>query len=149
MGLDPAEADDVFQITFIRLSQRLSTLKDPSRVRAWLVTTARRVALKALGRVRAEEDSEKILRELTDPAELPVEEIHRLEEQQIVRIALERLPERCRKLLSLLYYPSPGERGPSYDVAARELDLPLGSIGPTRMRCLKKLLVEYRRLVRE
>ena len=50
-------------------------------------------------------------------------------------------------MLQRLYYPDEG--GGSYEVVSSEMKIPVGSIGPTRMRCLKKLLVEYRRLTRE
>jgi RNA polymerase sigma factor (sigma-70 family) len=147
MGLDPFDADEVFQITFMRLAERLDSLKDPSRVRAWLVTTARRIALNTVGRRRPVDESEDVLANVSDPGELPSDELERLERQQLIRIALERLGDRCRELLTHLYYPDEG--GGSYEAVAEEMDIPIGSIGPTRMRCLKKLLVEFRRVSKE
>lgn len=148
MGLDPADADEVFQVTFARLAERIGSLRDPERVRAWLVTTARRVALNLTGR-RRDADPEA-LATIADTADLPEAEIERLQEQQLVRRALDGLGGRCRELLRRLYYPDPasGETG-SYESVARELGVPVGSIGPTRMRCLKKLLLEYRRLTQD
>jgi len=147
MGMDPADADDVFQVTFARLAPRIGKLKEPGKVRAWLVTTARRIALTAITQRRPVEDSEEILAKVTDPADLAPEEIVQLEEQQLVRIALSRLGTKCRRLLSLLYYANEGDG--SYEAAARAMGIPIGSIGPTRMRCLKKLLAEYEKLERE
>ena len=148
MGFDPADSDEVFQITWGRLAQRIGTLREPARVRAWLVTTARRVALDVAGRRR--DSAPEMPAELTDPADLPSDEIERLQEQQFVRIALARLGRRCRDLLSLLYYPDErsGEAA-SYEAVAQRMGIPQGSVGPTRMRCLKKLLVEYRKLSKE
>jgi RNA polymerase sigma factor (sigma-70 family) len=148
MGLRAADADEIFQITFCELADRIETLRQPERVRAWLVTAARRAALKTATRTR--EGSPEPLLHLPDPTELPSEELERLQDQQLVRTALGRLGERCRKLLTRLYYRrgTPGEGG-SYEEIARELGMPLGSVGPTRIRCLKKLLVEFRGLADE
>jgi RNA polymerase sigma factor (sigma-70 family) len=148
MGLDPADADEIFQITFARLAERLGGLEQPDRVRAWLVTTARRLALNAAGR-RKNFDSE-VSAAIADPADLPSETLARLEEQQLVRIALSRLGGPCRRLLTLLYYPAEGAgKASSYESVARELGIPIGSVGPTRLRCLRKLLVEFRSLSEE
>ncbi len=146
MGLDPADADDVFQLTFTRLAERIDRLERPERVRAWLVTTARRLALNLVSRSRLME-SEDALVNVADPADLPPDEIDRLERQQLVRLALSRLGRRCRRLLERLYYgeAATGQRV-SYEEIAAEMDMPVGSIGPTRMRCLKKLSTEFERL---
>lgn len=145
-GLAPEEADDVFQNTFARLVERLDTLRDPSRLRAWLVTTARRLSLDAAMRRRGLAESEEVLGALPDPDPLPPEELARLEEQHLVRCALTELPDRCRELLHLLYYAADE---PSYEEIGRRLGLPMGSIGPTRARCLEKLLHRYRALTAE
>jgi RNA polymerase sigma factor (sigma-70 family) len=147
MGLDPAEADDVFQLAFARLAERIDRLERPERVRAWLVTTARRLSLNVVTRRRRLEDSAVVLENVADPSDLPGEEIERLEEQQLIRIALERLGGRCRELLSLLYYPE--DTGASYETISKRLGMPIGSIGPTRMRCLRKLRAEFERLAGE
>ncbi len=139
-GLAPEEADDVFQSTFVRLVERLDTLREPRRLRAWLVTTARRLSLDAVTRRKAASESEAILAAIPDPGPMAEEELSRLEEQHLVRRAFERLPERCRTLLDLLYYAADE---PSYELIGARLQMPLGSIGPTRARCLEKLLRLY------
>ena len=145
MGLDPAEADEVFQLTFTRLAERIDTLENPSRVRAWLVTTARRLALNSVARRKPLESSEEVLGGIVDPLDLPSEEVEKLEQQQLVRAALERLGGRCQRLLRLLYYGAEDSGSPpSYEEIGKSLDMPVGSIGPTRLRCLKKLLTEFR-----
>lgn len=149
MGLDPADADDVFQLTFTRLAERIDRLDRPDRVRAWLVTTARRLALNLASRARRTE-SEEALIGVADPGELPPDELGRLEEQQMVRRALARLGDRCRQLLERLYYgeTATGHKT-SYEQVAEEMDMPIGSIGPTRMRCLKKLMAEFQEITGE
>lgn len=149
MGLDPADADEVFQITYTRLAERIDRLERPERVRAWLVTTARRVSLNLVTRRRTGDDSSDALAHVADPADLPSEELRKLEEQELVRSALERLGDRCRELLRLLYYPEGGDRTASYEEISERLGMPVGSIGPTRMRCLRKLRTEFERLTGE
>jgi len=67
---------------------------------------------------------------------LPEEETLRLESAQLVQAALEDLPDRCRPLLNLLYHTEPR---PSYEEIARQLNVSVGAIGPTRGRCLQQL----------
>ena len=149
MGLDPAEADDVFQVAFTRLAERIDRLERPERVRAWLVTTARRLSLNVVTRRRGIEDPEDALANVAHPDDLPNEELERLEEQQLMRTALERLGGRCRDLLALLYYPEDSGGPASYEEISERLGMPIGSIGPTRMRCLGKLRAEYEGLTGE
>lgn len=144
MGLEPEESDEVFQNTFVRLVERLETIRDPSLLRAWLVTTARRLSLDSVRRRVALEDSDEVLRNLSDKTALPEEELSRLEDQHLVRRAFERLPERCQNLLGLLYYTADP---PSYEAIGQRLRMPVGSIGPTRARCLQRLLRIYREVI--
>ncbi|MCA9753847.1 MAG: sigma-70 family RNA polymerase sigma factor [Gemmatimonadetes bacterium] len=146
MGLDPDEADDVFQITFTRLAERIDRLERPDRVRAWLVTTARRLSLGLVAK-RTPDDSEEILARIEDPGESPSDEVARLEDEQLVRQALLQLGARCAELLSLLYFPQASGAPATYEEVSARLDMPIGSIGPTRMRCLKKLRAEFDRIL--
>lgn len=143
-GLEPEEADDVFQLTFARLVERLDTLRDPARVRSWLVTTARRLSLDIIRRRRGVDDAEPILARVADENELPDSELERLEAQHLVRAALATISKRCRALVELLYYAR--DETPSYETIAAKLSMPVGSIGPTRARCLQKLLAAYHQL---
>ncbi len=87
--------------------------------------------------------SEEWLALVPDRAGLPEEELGRLEEQHLVRRAFEALPPRCRALLDLLYYAADA---PSYEAVGQRLRMPVGSIGPTRARCLEKLARLYGQL---
>ena len=59
-----------------------------------------------------------------------------LEDQTAVWEALDRMNDRCRELLTLLHL---SQESPSYQEASEQLGMPLGSVGPTRQRCLEKL----------
>jgi RNA polymerase sigma factor (sigma-70 family) len=144
MGLEPEESDEVFQNTFVRLVERLDTIRDPSLLRAWLVTTARRLSLDCARRRTAVNDSDQVIQNVPDRAPLPEEELSKLEDPHLVRRAFERLPERCRALLELLYYTV---EPPSYEAIGQRLRMPVGSIGPTRARCLQRLLAAYREVI--
>lgn len=143
--LGDADAADVFQTVFARLHENLDTLAQPERLQAWLVTTARRETLRLLReRARSVEDpaAGAAAPEPVDPDPLPEALLEQLQLHHRVRQALERLPEPCRTLLGLLY--GENEPPPYAEISAR-LDMPEGSIGPTRARCLAKL----RRLLEE
>ncbi len=139
-GLSRTEADDVFQTVWLRLLEHLPTLRQPERVAAWLVTTARRECWDRRRRAehkRTDAVPPEALPESRWVDELSPEEIVlRYERQQAIRRAVDRLEERCRRLLRLLYYEP---RKPSYAEIAARLQIPVGSIGPTRARCLQKL----------
>ena len=141
-GLDENAAADVFQDVFAALVQRLDSIEDPDRLRSWILTTARRMTWRALrGRISArttETTLEEEAEEVPDPASLPEHVLGRLEEQHEVRTALASLDERCRRLLTLLFYAA-GEP-PAYSAVAAELKIAEGSIGPVRARCLERLL---------
>ncbi|MBP8291753.1 MAG: sigma-70 family RNA polymerase sigma factor [Caldilineaceae bacterium] len=143
-GLDDDQCADVFQRTFALLVEHLDRIDQPDRVRAWLVTTARREAQRTRQRAArtqpfpTAEDEEATGAEtaLPDPAPLPDAAILQLEEQHLVRTALAQLDERCRQLLTLLFYRA---EPATYDEITTTVGMAAGSIGPTRARCLQKL----------
>jgi RNA polymerase sigma factor (sigma-70 family) len=143
-GLDEDAAAEIFQDVFTSLLESIETIEQPSRLQAWLVTTAKRKTWRAVGRAKAlrpfaseEDGAEDEMYDLADEGLLPDEALTRLEEQHLVRAALTELGERCRTLLQLLFYAA---EAPPYSEIAAALGTSEGSIGPTRARCLKKLL---------
>ncbi|MCM3903310.1 MAG: sigma-70 family RNA polymerase sigma factor [Pyrinomonadaceae bacterium] len=144
-GLDDDQAADVFQEVFTTLFQKLDDIDQPERLHSWLVTTARRKTWRVISKERAnrskvvDEDDESAdeLSRIPDNAALPDEVLLKLEEQHRVRTALATLDDRCRKLLTLLFYEA---EPPSYAEIAISLGTSEGSIGPTRARCLEKML---------
>ncbi|HEX5707182.1 MAG TPA: sigma-70 family RNA polymerase sigma factor [Pyrinomonadaceae bacterium] len=145
-GLDEDLASEVFQEVFATLLQNVETIEQPSRLHAWLVTTARRKTWRLIRRERAarpfagggdEDERADEMYLVADDATLPDAALEQLEQQHLVRAALGELDERCRKLLTILFYRA--EPLPYSEIAAR-LGTTEGSIGPTRARCLQKLL---------
>lgn len=143
-GLSEDLASDVFQEVFATLFEKLDSLESPERLKAWLVTTARRKTWRLVSRESsaqnlddADEEGDFELNKLPDNAPLPDEVLIQLEEQHEVRQAVTALDERCRKLLEMLFY---SEEPPPYSEIAAALGTSEGSIGPTRARCLQKLL---------
>jgi RNA polymerase sigma factor (sigma-70 family) len=140
VGLDKEQAADVCQNVFVILARKLDRIEQPAQIGAWLMTTARHEAWKLHQRERASgmtvNYDEHEVAALTEGALLPDERLLRLEEQHTVRTGVASLDERCRKLLTLLFY----RRDPApYAEIATMLGIPEGSIGPVRGRCLRKL----------
>lgn len=147
-ALPPEIVEDVFHETFAKLAERIDRIDQRDRIRAWIVTTARRLTIDAIrskSTRRQLPDSEPVLANLEDPAELPTDALESAERRHLVRQALTRLGERCRRLVSLLFYDR-SDPPRSYESIAAELGMPLGSLGPTRARCLTKLMKEYESL---
>jgi RNA polymerase sigma factor (sigma-70 family) len=143
-GLRPEVAADVFQAVWLRLIEKLPTIKDPQKVASWLITTTVRECWRVSERARrelpiadeSESDDRLALHEVADPHPLAEEEQILLELQHRVRNAVSLLPERCRQLVELLFY---AEEPASYAEVARQLGMPVDSVGPTRARCFEKL----------
>jgi RNA polymerase sigma factor (sigma-70 family) len=137
--LSPGDAGDVSQTTWLRLVENIDRLSEPARVGAWLATTARRECLRLLGRAKrtvlSGEDLDPGADRLRLAAPEADSELLAAERDEQVRRAFGQLTPRCRDLLHLLML----DPAPSYDEISAALDIPIGSIGPTRGRCLEKL----------
>ncbi|HEY0545055.1 MAG TPA: sigma-70 family RNA polymerase sigma factor [Pyrinomonadaceae bacterium] len=144
-GLDEDQSAEVFQDVFATLLKKLDGIEQPERIQAWLVTTARRMTWRLITRekshagsaVYSDDEDESEAAQLVDDAPLPDEVLLRLEEQERVRRAVAAMDERCRKLIQMLFYQTVS---PAYAEIAEALGTTEGSIGPTRARCLQKLL---------
>jgi len=145
VGLDEHGAADVFQTVFARLVQHLPRLAEPSRLQAWIVTTAKREALlqrrlgqRNLSMTRADDSEDEASEwDVADESPIAEEALSDLQQLNLLRLAFERLDERCRSLLLLLFRDE--DEKLSYDEVARRQGTQVGSIGPTRSRCLDKL----------
>ena len=135
--LGNADAEDVFQVTWMRLLTHLDSIREPARVGAWLASTARHESLRVLRRsgrqVPSGDDSDfDVPDPLTPPAEAG---LIASERQSAVWTALGMLPAHCQRLLRLFMT----DPWPTYEEVSQALDIPLGSIGPTKGRCLEHL----------
>ena len=131
--MSTADCDDVHQAVFSALVTNITKIRDAKTLPAWLITTAHRESWR-VGRAKSRMlNTDTDFVSVSDPHE---ETLAELEEKQLVRRGLEALGGRCKDLLMLLF----GHAGETaYDKIASSLGIPLGSIGPTRTRCLEKL----------
>ena len=140
-GLSRDDAADIAQITFTILIQSLDGLSEDSHLGPWLATVARRHTWRLLEHNRRESASKRL--EGTDIAESAVllgksdaDSIEHWELTEWLDAGLSKISESCRKLLLALYFQP---EHPSYAEVAKRLDMPVGSIGPSRARCMKRL----------
>lgn len=134
-GLSPQDGDDVAQIAWMRLAENIDRIADPQMVKSWLATTTKRECLTAIRqRARVQPvDVDVLATEMLTP---PVDaEVFTRDRDRIVWEAFRQLSERCQRLLHL----SIADKQGGYDEIAAVLDMAIGSIGPTRQRCLDRL----------
>lgn len=144
--LNRADAADVSQTTWLRLAEHIGKIENPERVGAWLATAARRECLQNIRAKARAVPTEDMSWFDTDSDDNPTEaEVLRAESEReeehrasLLWQAVGRLPARCRQLIRILMAEPP----PRYAEVAAALDLPVGSIGPTRARCLRRLRQE-------
>lgn len=137
--LADSDAADVVQATWLRLLEHIDRIEHPDRIGSWLATTARHECLRHVARrkkVILVDDDVAFSDVSTEQPDLD-ERLIADENAEAVRQALSRLPWRWRRLLELLMMDPPA----SYAEISSQLGLPVGSIGPTRGRCLERLRV--------
>jgi RNA polymerase sigma factor (sigma-70 family) len=135
-GLMAEESADVVQTSWLELVRRLHEIRSPQALTAWLITATRREAW------RVREQSRRValceveqLESVPDPGPGPGEQLLADEQDRVLWQHVQQLPERCRKLLRVVAHVP----RPDYAAVAQALGMPVGSIGPTRGRCLAKL----------
>lgn len=133
--LDHADAADVCQTTWLRLAEHLGSLREPSRLPGWLATTARRESLRVIAGRRREMAGALPDGPDPDPAAGPETLVLIGDRDTRLWRAFDELPQRCQQLLRLLAT----EPDLSYAEVGVVLGIPVGSIGPTRGRCLESL----------
>jgi RNA polymerase sigma factor (sigma-70 family) len=136
--LEHADAHDVGQYVWLQLVDQFEAVHDPAALAGWLATTTRRECFRVLRAARRQQDLGHVLDVETIPDEQTGMAEHELllaERHAAVREAFDRLPAPCRRLVAMLMEEPPV---PYAEISAR-LGIPVGSIGPTRRRCLDKL----------
>jgi RNA polymerase sigma factor (sigma-70 family) len=132
----------VFQGVCVKLIEHLNDLKDESKVSSWLITITTRQCIALRSSHSRESSTDDLSVEPPSPGQ-SLEEIQiQTQKSQMVRDAVEELPDRCRRLLQMLYLDQSTK---TYEDIAKTLDIPVPSIGPTRARCLDRLRTLLRR----
>lgn len=134
MRLNQEDAADAIQTTWLRLVERIDTVRQPESIGSWLATTMRRECLAALRR-RSKVVVSETWEDFADDADPLDDSLLQREQDSALWRAFRSLKPRCQTLLRVLLADPP----PSYTEVAAALDMPLGSVGPTRQRCLTSL----------
>jgi RNA polymerase sigma factor (sigma-70 family) len=136
--LNEADAEDVGQCVWLQFVEHVGTIRDPAALPGWLVTTTRRECARVLRSARRAQpgnygrDFERIAEQVSRTAE---EEILAAERHAALREALTDLPPAWRRLMAMLAADPPV---PYAEISSR-LGIAVGSIGPTRARCLDRI----------
>jgi RNA polymerase sigma factor (sigma-70 family) len=123
------DVSDVFQQVWLEVYQHLDQLRSVEALPAWLITITKR---RMYALIRTRRNSEQLDEDTPDLSE----KLRQIEHEHTLERALMQIPDRCRKLIDLLYFDT---NEPSYAEIARIMGMPEASIGPTRARCLEKL----------
>ncbi|MCK2239822.1 MULTISPECIES: RNA polymerase sigma factor [unclassified Crossiella] len=136
-GLRRADVEDIAQQTWIRVYEGIRSVREPDRVRAWIVTVTRREALRHLNRRTNGElpIGDQQYFDVADEQASPERHVLLGAELDAALAVVAKLPEAQRRLLILLF----GAQAVSYDEISARLGIPRGSIGPTRARLLRQL----------
>ena len=143
-GIDPVAAEDVVQTIWMRLLHSGDSIRDPQTVVKWLLTAARREAWRVSRRSRADRvrtaalfgaEGDELAALPVHREELPDEVVLRDSRQRRLWEHVQGLSDRCRELIRVIAFAD----RPDYALIAESLGMPVGSIGPTRGRCLAKL----------
>ena len=134
VGADRALAHDVGQVVWMRLLTRLETIREPAKIRGWLAIVARNTAREELSRRRPTTSLDEFLEQPDETTPLPEDAAILGDQVSVLKSAMHTLTERCRELLTLLYSAQM-----SYEEIVVATGTPIGSIGPTRQRCLSQL----------
>ncbi len=139
---EESAVEEIFQEVCLILLEKLDTLQDPARFKYWLISVTRRICLQ---RLRSQPNLYDV--EMTDQLAMvedqPEKLVLQLEQQALLYQAFTMLDTRCQQLLAALFVEQPA---PAYEVLAKTFDISVGSIGPTRARCLEKLRQSWLKL---
>jgi RNA polymerase sigma factor (sigma-70 family) len=132
-------AEDVLQTAWLALVRNAESISDPQAVLQWLIVSARREAWRVVKREDRVDAKDFEADDLVTPVrDLPEESVLRGDDDARLWQHIARLPERCRALLRVIAFAD----RPDYAAVAESLGMPVGSIGPTRGRCLAKLRLQ-------
>jgi RNA polymerase sigma factor (sigma-70 family) len=134
--LDRETAEDVVQSAWLALVRSAESIADPQAILQWLIMTVRRESWRVMKRDGKVEPTEFEADDVVSPlGEIPEEQVLRDDGDSRLWQHIARLPDRCQALLRVIAFAD----RPDYAAVAEALGMPVGSIGPTRGRCLAKL----------
>jgi RNA polymerase sigma factor (sigma-70 family) len=132
------DIDDVGQSVWLKLVEHLDDIRDPAALPGWIATTTRNECLRVLRTSRSREQAEHLAEpeSYSDGGYAEIEqELERAQQHVALRVAFRELRPRCQELLSQLFQ----EPRPAYRDISATLGMKIGSIGPSRERCLAEL----------
>jgi RNA polymerase sigma factor (sigma-70 family) len=133
--LNSDDVEDVVQSTFIRLHAHIGDLRNAEALPGWLATTARRESLRRLrAGARTTGADPEVFETIPATACLEADCLDAALRHELAG-AVARLPEHQRRLMQELFADEPA----GYEAISRRLDIPVGSIGPTRARAIERL----------
>lgn len=135
-GASQEDAADVFQAVCIEIFNSLGQLKDVGSLRSWLITVAVRQSYRWKKKQSHHVELDAMEPDVAEEIASVPEAISQVEQEQIVREVVSKLPPRCAELVQMLFFEQPPL---PYAEAARRLGLATGSIGFIRGRCLERL----------
>jgi RNA polymerase sigma factor (sigma-70 family) len=137
--VDRESSADVLQAAWLALVRSADSIADPQAVLQWLIVSARREAWRVVKRDDRIEPKDFEADDVVTPErELPEEVVLRSDGASRLWQHVEQLPDKCRALLRVIAFAD----RPDYAAVAKSLGMPIGSIGPTRGRCLAKLRLQ-------
>ncbi|HEV2960793.1 MAG TPA: sigma-70 family RNA polymerase sigma factor [Candidatus Angelobacter sp.] len=135
-GFRPEDASDIFQTVCIDLFTNLCNLRKVGSLRSWLITVTSHKCFHWKRQQRQDIELDALEQEIAEDLATAPEMLQELQQEQIVRDAVDRLPPRCAEMVRLLFFEQPPL---PYAEVARRLGLAVGSIGFIRGRCLTRL----------
>ena len=134
--VDALGAEDIIQTTLLALVRHIEEIEEPRAVLGWLIVTVRRESLRVLRRQERTQPVSDVGADLPAPTRYQPEPVYLATvTQRALWHHVAALPERCQRLLRIVAMVD----RPDYAAVARALSMPVGSVGPTRGRCLAKL----------
>lgn len=135
-GFRPEDASDIFQTVCIDLFTNLCNLRKVESLRSWLITVTSHKCFHWKRQQRQDVELDALEQEIAEDLAAAPEILEELQQEQIVRDAVDRLPPRCAEMVRLLFFEQPPL---PYAEVAKRLGLAVGSIGFIRGRCLTRL----------
>lgn len=133
--LDRELAEDVVQSTWLALVRSADSVSDPQAILQWLIISTRREAWRVVRRADRDEPREFVSDDIVSPEQPPEDQVLRSDTDARLWEHIAQLSVRCQALLRVIAFAD----RPDYSSVAESLGMPVGSIGPTRGRCLAKL----------